>query len=115
MVSSPEKEHPLIERRIEEPGELERLAEERRELEGYIERVERTPKKEPVTDDGTGQAVLTPSQSQPVTVTLPLTEEEIKHGLHHKIVDSMRWLSEWCWRITKKALVAGIGVVYRKD
>ncbi len=114
MVSSPEKEHPLIEKRIEEPGELERLEEERRELEGYIERVERTPKKEPVADD-TGQVVLTPAQSQQVAVTLPLTEEEIKHGLHHKIIDSMRWLSEWCWRITKKALVTGIKVIYRKD
>lgn len=112
MVASPEKEgHPIIERRIEEPGELERLEEERAELEGYIEKVERTPKKEPVTDDG-GQVVLTPSGSKQVAITLPLTEEEIKHGLHHKVVDAIFWLAKWCLMVAKKAVVAGMKVVY---
>lgn len=116
MVSAPEKEgHPQIEKRIEEPGELERLEKDKQELEGYIERVERAPASKPVTDDQTGQVVLTPAGSQQVTVTLPLTEEEMKHGLHHRIFDSMRWLSEWCLRMVKKALAAGIGVVYRKE
>lgn len=112
MVALPEKEgHPLIEKRVEEPGELERLEEERRELEGYIEKVERQPKKEPVTDEG-GQVVLTPAGSGQVTVTLPLTEEEIRHGLHHKVVDAIFWLSKWCLRMAKKAVVIGMKVVY---
>lgn len=105
----------MIEKRIEEPGEIERLEEERRELENYLQRVERVPKKEPVTDDTTGQVVLTPAQSQQVTVTLPLSEEEIKHGLHHKIFDSIYWLSTWCIRMAKKAMLLGIRIVYRKN
>lgn len=116
MVSAPEKEgHPQIEKRIEEPGELERLEKDKQELEGYIGKVERAPTSKPITDDQTGQVVLTPAGSQQVTVTLPLTEEEIKHGLHHKIIDAIYWLSVWCLRMAKKALVAGIRVIYRKD
>lgn len=116
MVASPENPpvggHPIIEKRIEEPGELERLEKDRQELEGYIERVEHAPAHRPVTDDQTGQVVLTPAGSQQVTVTLPLTEDEIKHGLHHKIIDAIYWLSVWCLRIAKKAVLVGMRVVY---
>lgn len=36
-------------------------------------------------------------------VVLPLTEEEIEEGLHHKVRDSIRWLAEWCLKIIKTA------------
>jgi len=36
-------------------------------------------------------------------ITLPLTEAEMKRGLHYKIVDSLRWLAEWCQRLVKIA------------
>jgi hypothetical protein len=36
-------------------------------------------------------------------ITLPLTEEEIEEGLHHKVRDSIRWLAEWCVKIAKMA------------
>lgn len=112
MVSSPEKEHPLIERRIEEPGEMVRLDEEKGELEDYLQKIEREPQKELIRDETTGQIVLTPNNSQPADITLPLTEEEIKHGLHHKIGDSIYWLTKWCLRMTQKAVLAGVRVVY---
>lgn len=117
MVAAPEQEkpseHPLIEKRLEEPGELKRLQEQERELEGYLYKVEREPGKEPVTDD-TGQQVLTPTQGRQVSISLPLTEEEIKHGLHHKVFESIRWLAEWCVRMSKKALLLGIRIIYPK-
>lgn len=46
------------------------------------------------------------------TITLSLTEEEIKKGLHHKIVDSIRWLAEWCVKIAKAAHRHGIKVIF---
>lgn len=36
-------------------------------------------------------------------VILPLTEEEVEEGLHHKVSDSIRWLAEWCLRLIKIA------------
>lgn len=101
MSSAPEQEHSILEKHIENPSELARLDEERKELEGYIERVERQPGSTPVQDDKTGQAILTPVQTQPTAVTLPLADDQIKQGLHHKIGDAIRWLAEWCMRQIK--------------
>lgn len=115
MVSAPEKEgHPLIEDKLREPGEALRIQDQEQAVEGYLEKIEREPGEAPVTDDS-GQVVLTPSGSQQVTITLPLTEDEVKHGLHHKIVDGIYWLAKWCIRITKKAALAGVRVVYRQQ
>lgn len=113
MIAAQEKEgHPLIEEKLEEPGEFAKVENQEQSVEGYLAKIEREPGKDPITDDS-GQVVLTPSGSQQVTITLPLTEYEIKHGLRHKIVDAIYWLAKWCVRITKKAVVVGIRVVYR--
>ena len=56
---------------------------------------------QPVTDDNTGQAIVSPATPQQVAVTLPLTEEEISLGLGYKVIDSIRWLAEWCLRLVK--------------
>ena len=55
---------------------------------------------QPVTDDS-GQPILTSPASQQVTITLPLTDDEMKIALHKKIIDSIRWLAEWCLRLIK--------------
>ncbi|MAG59173.1 hypothetical protein CMO96_00050 [Candidatus Woesebacteria bacterium] len=107
-------EHPVIEQTIEDPSEAQKLEEGRQELEGYLEKVERQTGTGGVSDDATGQTVLSPN-NQNVSVTLPLTEDEIKHGLHHKITDAIRWLAEWSVRMAKKASMLGTKVVYRKD
>jgi len=55
---------------------------------------------QPVTD-ATGAVIVDNAAPQQVTVTLPLTEEEINRALHLKIVYSLRWLAEWCQRLIK--------------
>lgn len=57
---------------------------------------------QPVTDD-TGQVIVDDAQPKRVKITLPLTEAEMKKGLHYKIIDSLRWLAEWCLRLVKIA------------
>lgn len=55
-----------------------------------------------VTDD-TGQVIIDTPAPQQVTVTLPLTEEEMKRALHLKLIYSLRWLAEWAKRLLKLA------------
>ena len=43
----------------------------------------------------------------PPVVTLPLSEHQIAMGLHTSVVNSFRWLAEWC---RKKLLVIGIRI-----
>lgn len=74
-------------------------------VESWIERINTAddvtlPKA--VTDDEDNVLVAEP----PVTVIndaiiLPLTEEEMKKGLKHKIEDSFRWLAEWMKKIIR--------------
>lgn len=117
MASAPEKEkpggHPGIEQQLRKPGEQEKLREQELKVEHILQKVERDHTTTAAITDDTGQPVLQPSQPQDQTVmTLPLTEEEIKHGLHHKIFDSIRWLAQWCLRIARKAALLGIKVLY---
>lgn len=78
------------------------------ELKGHLEAIEREPM---AVDNGKGQPLLTPAQTQP-TVAVPLSQEEIKTGLHHKVFDSMRWLAVFSLRMIKKAALLGIRVIY---
>lgn len=36
-------------------------------------------------------------------VKLPLTDDEIEQGVHMKVMNSFRWLAEWCLKQLKKA------------
>jgi len=54
----------------------------------------------PITDSS-GQPILDNASPQQVTITLPLTEEEMRQALHLKIIYSLRWLAEWVKRLTK--------------
>lgn len=56
---------------------------------------------QPVTDDTTGQVILDNAAPQQVTVTLPLTDEEMNRALGLKIIYSLRWLGEWMKRVLK--------------
>jgi len=55
---------------------------------------------QPVTDDS-GGVVMDNVTPQQVTITLPLTEEEMSRALHLKIIYSLRWLGEWMKRLLK--------------
>ncbi len=73
------------------------------EVAGWVEKLERGEDinlQQPVTDHG--QVVVSSSQPSGVKIVLPLTQDAVQQGLHAKIVDSMRWLAEWCIRIIKK-------------
>ena len=119
MSAAPEQEKPLVtdaptgatQPEVLVPSETEVKA-DLTKLEGYLEQIEHQ-KGNAVTDDA-GAPALTPAGDDQVTITLPLTEEQVRDGLHHKIVDGVRWMAEWCVRMIKKAHTAGVRVVYRK-
>lgn len=85
---------PIVEMR--EPRELPE------EVAGWLERTERDDVAEPQPIVHEGRTVVGPAAPQDVEVTLPLTEEEMKKGLHHKIVESITWLARWCKRLFDK-------------
>ena len=65
-----------------------------KEGEGYIEKVEREAElAKPV--------LVGAAAPQKPKVTLPLTDDQIKKGLHHKVWEAIRWLAEWCLRQLK--------------
>lgn len=91
----------------------------RQQIEGYIEKVEKRPEidkddqgvmqkvggddaqmPKQITDDD-GKVVAEAVVEEP-EIDLPLTEEEVREGLHHKIMDNIRWLAERCVYIIKK-------------
>ena len=85
------------------------------EVEGWLEKLEKEDAQlqQPVTDDKTGQVVLDDLQKKKdkFKVILPLTKDEVEKGLHYKVVDSIRWLAEWCIRMIK---IFGKKVAYRR-
>ncbi|MBI3954789.1 hypothetical protein HY333_01970 [Candidatus Collierbacteria bacterium] len=90
-----------------------------KEVEGYIERIERQSEVKSAQSplqpapqvqqapasvvSDMGQIVLQSAQKvgKP-KIVLPLTEDGIKKGLHHKMIDGVRWLAEWCIFMIKK-------------
>jgi hypothetical protein len=95
--------------------EAERLA--AIEVEGYIEKIERQAETKPPTvgapspqptagttlaDDAAKKAMSMSPALQKQTIVLPLDEDGIKRGLHHKIIDGLRWLAEWSLYMIKK-------------
>ncbi len=80
----------------EEPG--------KEEVESWLERIERGEDinlPQPVTDDQTGQVLVSPAQPKEPQIVLPVTQVVVQKGLHMKIWDSVRWLAEWSLRILK--------------
>lgn len=90
-----------------------------KEVEGYIEKIERQaetkaptsmPTGQPAgpadqaaqTAAAAGQALGLAPKGQKQTIILPLDEEGVRRGLHHKIIDGIRWLAEWSIYMIKK-------------
>lgn len=90
-----------------------------KEIDTYLEKVEKKPEidedvaglvkpvvsgqvqlPKPISDDQ-GQVVLQAVPDEP-EIDLPLTESEVREGLHHQVVDAFRWLAEFCVMIIKK-------------
>lgn len=89
------------------------------EIQGYIEQTEKKPEipadisqilqqlpsaqpplQTPVTDNN-GKVVMQNAAQQP-PIILPLDQAELEKGLHMKVLDSLRWLSEQCVMLIKK-------------
>ena len=75
------------------------------EVESWLEKLEKEEQQlqQPVTDDQ-GQVILDDvddKKESKFKVVLPMTKEEMEKGLHHKVMDSVRWLAEWCVRMIK--------------
>jgi len=89
-----------------------------KEVDGYIEKIEKETEKSanqsglsqsgmsspaPVVTDDLGKSIMAAAKmSSKPKIVLPLDEEEIKQGLHHKMIDAIRWLAEWSVYIIKK-------------
>ncbi|MCX6725980.1 MAG: hypothetical protein NT052_01525 [Candidatus Shapirobacteria bacterium] len=57
-----------------------------------------------------GAVILDNPTSPQITITLPLTDDQINQALHLKILHSLRWLAEWAKRLLK---ITGGKFVYK--
>jgi hypothetical protein len=80
------------------------------EVESWLEKLEKedTSLSQPVVDPGddpavAGQVVLEDIEGDKdkFKVVLPLTKEEVDKKLHGKVIESARWLAEWCIKMIK--------------
>ncbi len=102
-MALPEPKKTLVSEREKIPIVERKEGEIKPEVKDYITKVETATEidlPQPITDDQ-GQVVADDITPRKVVIKLPLTEAEIKRGLHYKIVDSLRWLAEWCRRLVK--------------
>lgn len=91
----PHKEKPVV-------TEIPTTPEVGPEMAGYMEKVEKEAELAGgVTDDYVQQALLQTGGQQTKPVTLPLNQEQIQLGLHHKVWEGIRWVAEWCVRQIK--------------
>lgn len=88
-----------------------------REIQGYIDKVERQAEtKQPQVAQTQPQPVVTPQLPQkedkgmaqfvPVIqkpkIVLPINQTEMEYGLKQNVLNGVRWLSEWCVMMIKK-------------
>lgn len=74
-----------------------------KEVEGWMEKLEKGEEvqlPQPVTDDY-GQILVQSAAPQKPKIILPLDSTELVSGLRKKVVNSIRWLAEWCLRVLK--------------
>jgi hypothetical protein len=89
-----------------------------RQVDGYIEKIEKRPELSQdvqdqgvkvsgdvsmptqITDDSGG--VIATSVPDAPEIDLPLSQDQVEKGLQHKVVDSVRWLAEYCVMMIKK-------------
>ncbi len=87
---------------IKEIEEIPQHPEIEPEVEGYMERVEKDPELQKALADDYVKAIgMQPTSSSNPQVKIPLTNDQIQAGLHHKVWEAMRWLAEWCVRQMK--------------
>lgn len=107
---------PIPGKEVEQRPGLDQIA--IREVEGYIERVERqsesqgqdqptatvqVPQQPTIQQQDMGAQVTAQfaGDGKP-NIVLPLNKSQIEEGLHHRIIDGIKWLAEWCVMMIKK-------------
>ncbi len=72
------------------------------EVESHLERIEKDPAQmQQAADDYVKAVGMQPVKQANSKVILPLSDDQIKKGLHHKVWEAIRWLAEWCTRQLK--------------
>jgi hypothetical protein len=105
QTASKERKESLVSKREKIPLVERKEGEIAPEVKDYITKVETAAEiklPQPITDDN-GQIVVDDIAPKKVVIKLPLTEEKMKQGLHHKVTDSFLWLTIWCSRLLKIA------------
>ncbi len=94
------------------PVTVEGEAEIPKEVEPLVEKLEKedVALTQPVADDA-GQPLVSPAAPQQPQIVLPLTSSQYAFGLKQKVSCSIRWLSEWCFRLVK---IFGPRAVFRE-
>jgi hypothetical protein len=83
-----------------------------KEIEPYIQKIEKEIYlSKPITDDF-GQTLVTASSAQPTQIILPITQKTLLVGLKQSVNESVRWLAEWCLRIFK---IFGQRAIFRQE
>ncbi len=72
-----------------------------KEVEPYIEKIEKEVYLSKPINDDYGQPLISPPVSQKPNIVLPLTKSKYEFGLTQKVSESIRWLSAWCKRLVK--------------
>lgn len=89
-------------------------------VDGYLERIEKQTETKPqsqpspspvattgtslvsIADDASNKALSLAPKMIKQQIILPLDEEGVRLGLHHKIMDAVRWLAVWSVYMIKK-------------
>lgn len=116
-AGSTSKEKEILNTLFPEEGEKYPIVEEKekeieKELQPYIEKIEKEIYlAKPITDDY-GQPLVTSPATQQVQIILPITQQTFLYGLKQAVSESIRWLAEWCLRIIK---IFGPKAIFRKE
>ncbi|NCP46797.1 hypothetical protein AUJ42_00215 [Candidatus Collierbacteria bacterium CG1_02_44_10] len=88
-----------------------------KEIQGYIDRVERQTETQQPQINQPQQSVVATQANQNVSnksgvgiapvvkakkIMLPMDQKELENGLKQNILEGVRWLSEWCVMMIKK-------------
>jgi len=87
------------------------------EVAGYVEKIEKQTENIQPTNQSIPQAQVVPptkptdmgkivaaqfaTSSRP-KIVLPMDQRQVEEGLHRRVFDGVRWLSEWCVFMIKK-------------
>ncbi|HUW24695.1 MAG TPA: hypothetical protein VMW04_03650 [Patescibacteria group bacterium] len=102
MATLPEKELPLPGSDEKFPVTVEGEPKIAFEVESLVKKLEKedTTLTQPVADDS-GQPLVSPAAPLQPQIVLPLTSTQYAFGLKQRVSNSIRWLSEWCFRLVK--------------